>query len=478
MEDLMRNIYGIGVAVLVAGAGSAVGCAGSGGGAADHGGDGQDAGSGTSTGDARSAEASLADRNPRSETSASDVQASVTVQGIVTGGSGINITDRAVSVLDGAGQLQVVLTDTSGKFTVPDVVTPYDLLVTGPSTSLPIAYLHLTAATLQLYGDELSSTTPPPTESSASIAFSVALPACGGDCTLFVADSLNGEEAGNYGSVIVPESTSYPAEVSFQWHGSSSASAEVNVLVANASLTSFWYSTFSETLLPSDAATWGVVTPSALATADTLTLTSTEDGSFPGWATTSLGVALYFPGGGSTELADLQTPTLSAGIPDILGATLSVSASTSLSVDGGAATVASIAEKTSLALTTASESLNLYPPASWITPSVGGGGSIPFRSTLQWTPSASAPLGLNLVQIGTPTGSCLVFSSTSEVSLTSLLKLGVPLSPGAYTLVLEQLGPEPSLDSLVSGGALMKLVDGPFSASWLQYSQVEGTLSP
>jgi hypothetical protein len=475
----MRNIYGIGVAVLVAGAGSGVGCAGSAGGAPDHGGGGQDAGSDASSGDARSMEASLSDSHSSAEARTSDVQTSITVQGTVTDSAGNAIVDRAVSLLDGTGQLEVVLTDTSGKFSVPNVVTPYDVLVTGPSITTPIAYFQLTAASLELLGaDASSAATPPPTESTATISFNVTLPACGGDCTLFLTGSVNGDGIGGYNPIALPESTSYASDLEFVWQGSSPASAQANVLVANASLTSFWYSTFTETVSPSDAASWGAVVPSALTTAGTLGLTSTEDGSFPGWSTPYLGVVVNFPGGGSTQLVDLQTPTLSAGIPDVVGATLSVSASTALAVDAGPAEVASIAVKSSLPLTTTSESLNLYPPASWITPSGGGDGTLPLRSTLQWTPAASAPPGLNLLGIATSTGSCTVFTNGSEVSLTSLVKLGVSLSPGTYTLVLEQLGPEPSLDSLLSGGALLKLLDQGFGYSSLQYAQLKGTLSP
>jgi hypothetical protein len=433
------------------------------------------AGRGDAGADALPGEASIVDRRSGPDT-ASDRDALITLVGAVSDSSGKVIADRGVSVLDGAGHMQAAITDASGRFTMPGVATPYDLVVAAPAANSSVAYVGLTTATPTLWAYPTSSLAH--TTYGADLSITISLPNCGGDCTLLLATSVNGTGGGAYSSISLASSTSYTQTLGFSWVGSTTATGQVNVLVANSALSSFWYTAISADLTDGGSSTSGAIKLPPVDTAGTLTLTSDEDGSFLGWSSPTLSISLNFPGGASTSLAALETSTLSAGIPDLVGATVSVAAIASLTEDGGVSGLDSLVEHRNLPLTTTSEVLKLYSPASWTTPSSTGGGDLPLRSTLQWALPTGTPGGFDLVDVGAGGTGCLVLSATKEVSLTSLVKLGVPLSPGAYSLLLEELRPGPSLDSVVGDGKLAALLDDEDTAISAQISSISGTLSP
>jgi hypothetical protein len=393
------------------------------------------------------------------------------------------IPDRAINLIDAAGVSQVVITDMMGHFTIAGVAVPYSLSVAAPPGGSAIVYVGLTTAKPLLWGD--TSAAASPEWNTAKIAFDVTLPACGAECSVYFGGFANGKAAYAYDVESYTPLTVAPANIEVGWSGPSTASAGVDVLIANASLSSFWHTQVTATVSNGDTVNAGSFLPTSIPTATTLNVTSTEEGVPSGWPTPSLSIGLTFAAGGVTTLTTVPTSLLSAGIPDLPGATLSVSAWTSLVEDGGVEPRAyASAGQGSLPLTSPAATTTVYAPASWVTPSTAGSTAALSlgSSKLAWVPYTGAPTGFDVLYISSTSPSafvCYVFSADTSVSLPDLVKLGVPLAPGPFVIEMAEMRPEPALDAVVEKGNAASIIDtAPVGISDIASSEVSVTFSP
>ena len=106
----------------------------------------------------------------------------------------------------------------------------------------------------------------------------------------------------------------------------------------------------------------------------------------------------------------------------------------------------------------------IYGAASWIAPSTAGStAALSLGSKLAWVPYPSAPTGFDFLTIESASPSafvCYVFSADASVSLPDLVKLGVPLAPGPFVIGLEELRPQPTLDSALETGQVFSIING------------------
>ena len=236
----------------------------------------------------------------------------ITVAGSVTDDLDNIVADCAINVIDAAGVSHVGLTDVAGSFTIDGVAVPYSLSVAAPPGGVPIVYVGLRTTKPLLWADSSATA---PGWNTANITLDVTLPACGSECSLFLSGFANGKASYGYDVMSYTPLTVAPVNVEVGWSGSSTASAGVDVLIANASLTTFWYTQVPATVSNGVSVNAGGVIPASVPTATTLSLTSVEEGVPSGWSSPSMSIQLSYPGGGTGLLATLTSSVLSAGIP-------------------------------------------------------------------------------------------------------------------------------------------------------------------
>jgi hypothetical protein len=406
----------------------------------------------------------------------------ITIAGLVTDESGAAVPDRAVNVLDAHGVSRVGVTDSSGHFRVEGVVAPYDLAVGTPPGGVPIVYTGLTTSKPRLWG--YAATPATSSLSSAFISFTLDVPDCGGECTVFPSGFANGQSPWGVGTQRYASLATVPVTVQVGWSGAASASAGVDVLVANSTLTSFWYVQVPASVTNGASVAAGTYSPGIVPLASTLTLTDAEQGIPTGWSVPTLAIDFNFAGGGSIALANAETSILTAGVPNVLGGTVSVSASSAFSVAGGTEySAAASAVQPNLPLTSTTATPTLYAPATWLTPrATGAPSNVPLGSALKWAPYPSAPGGFDFLEVSSTSPwalLCFVFTSDASVSLPDLAKLGVTLAPGPATVMLEELRPLPTLDDVLEAGQVFSIIDSPWSYPVeFSGSQVDVTFSP
>jgi hypothetical protein len=501
----MRTIGTLAVVLL-----GAVGCGGGSGDAADDASPPEDAGGAPDAQEAQEAgavvEASLVDANHRHTDAATrdvgrvadgareggfeggdegisdagqeaEARALVTIRGSVEDDYGNAIVFRAVNVLDHGGVSYVAVTDSAGKFTVPGVATPYDIALTSLAESLPVAYLQLETAVPRLW---CPSTAAAPRESVANLSLDIALPDCGGECSLYLAPFADGATVSGPPVIKAPSRSTVSKMLGIEWPASATTTSGVHVLVANAALSSFWYQLASTTVSPGATFSLGTVTPSAMSTASTLTVTTKEHGDFSTFSSPWPAVGLQLPGGGYIVLANLQTTILSTGVPDIVGATVSVSSEAATTSEAGIESNGfAFAHRSNLSLVSPSAVMSLYEPATWKKPAPGGSGDVALGSKLSWTVPRGAPEGFDFLEIYSGVAErCFVFTSQDHVSLASLEKLGVPLYPGAFVGYLSEYRPHSSLDRVLEAGAAFVAVGTLDGASSVEGSTIRGVFTP
>jgi hypothetical protein len=262
--------------------------------------------------------------------------------------------------------------------------------------------------------------------------------------------------------------------------GTAPFSAPFNILVADEEYAHYWYAQIFVALTPGGpAADLGLIELSPLPTAGTITVTTSAAPSLPPSVEPGTYVSLRYPGGaGEAPLGQATSSVLSLAVPDILGATLL--AGTSMGVtdnDAGTATQWTTAVTSDLPLTTTSTALALEPPCAWVAPSVSGA-ALPTTSTLSWL--GSSPGGVSQIWLlGAGGGFISIVTDGTTAPLDTLVKTGVVVPPGDYTLVLFQLGPNAGLDALVaSPGGALQLFDGANGPMWQTTATLRVTFTP
>jgi hypothetical protein len=209
-------------------------------------------------------------------------------------------------------------------------------------------------------------------------------------------------------------------------------------------------------------ASLGTVSPAPIPLATTFTVTSTAYGTAASWPLSEQ-ISLNYPsGGGTVYLANAKSTTLSGGVPDILGATITATASAIEPSDSGVDFSLGGGYQSALPLTATSASLAVYPPATWTVPS-SSGASVPSNATLSWSPYPPASPELSWVALGSAGSlgdTVYVMTSGTQISLADLATMGVALSPGSSAGVLFEFRTSMTLDGMVASGDVAPLLSG------------------
>ncbi len=364
------------------------------------------------------------------------------------------LADRQVAFLDATGQRVEVTTDANGAFTVSGLVPPYDALVppapgASPPTALalgPNAYLGLTTAHPRLSGA--------PTVVAAARAATLNVPldltACGPTgCGFFVGattEGPSGSGGGEFqGSYLAGHPASQTVACTLGWYGDASTVIDIAVVAYNSTQTAYWYGTAlgvavsdqSTVTAPSIAVAAVPLLPPASFTVDMSQL--------PGWGPPRLFAALELNGGGwEMPFAQAQATTLTASIPDIPGATLS------LSINAGFQNAAVIA--TAMAPLT-STSVTLQAPAAPALTSPTAGASLSVATgQIAWTGGAPTEV-FGVYPVYTADGGEVlegwVRTANPTINLARLTTLGFPLTGGSTEIIAEGIGKATSLDAMV-----------------------------
>jgi hypothetical protein len=435
-----------------------------------------DSGDGSSPDGARDAgdssvESSLDSSAESSLDSGSEASPPVTVTGhVVIEGSWYStsapqpIASRKVTIVDANGVRTDVTTDGSGAFTVSDVVTPYDAVVAaGPSAQgNPVAFLGLSTPDPRLMGwaDSTSGQNP----YTATVKVVVQEPSCGSascivdiepyDCSFTGEVAFASGESGGY-TTATTQSFSVPIE----WTGLASACAGFNVLVSDSTFSHFWYGQTAANVSQGATPTTSTLALNAIPTVGMLTMVVSESALDPSsWGQPALAILFNYPaanGGGFAPLPSLNGGTsLVTGVPDIVGATVSVQAdidSSNAATPDPSLRQGVSATGNDLPLTTTSVNLTLDNPLALSSPAENGALSAA-SGTLAWSWSSSGELMyVRLVSFGD--GSVVteaeVYSGAAEIPLARLTRAGVELVSSPQHALFDTFGKIASLDAFV-----------------------------
>ena len=364
------------------------------------------------------------------------------------------LAGRQVAFLDATGQRVEVTTDANGAFTVSGLVPPYDALVppapgASPPTALalgPNAYLGLTTAHPRLSGAPIAVAA----WRTATLNVPMDLTACGtagcafagGASTEGSSDAGGGEFTGIY---VTTNPSSETASCTVAWSGAASTVMDLAVVAYDSTHTAYWYGTELGVAISDQ----GTVTAPSLTVAPVPVLPpasfTVDMSQLPGWGPPRL-FALLELGGGSWEMSlwEADATTFTAYVPDIPGASLS------LSINAEFQNAAVIA--TAMAPLT-STSVTLQAPRSPVLTSPTAGASVSVATgQIAWTGGASTEVFSVLPVYTADGGEVLegwVRTANPSINLARLTTLGLSLTGGSTEIIVEGIGKATSLDAMV-----------------------------
>ncbi len=344
-----------------------------------------------------------------------------------------------------------------------DVVTPYDAVVAaGPSAQAnPVAFLGLSTPDPRLMGwaDSTSGQSP----YTATVKVVVQEPSCGSaSCIVDIEPydcSFTGEVAFASGeSVGYTTATTQSFSVPIEWTGLASACAGFNVLVSDSRFSHFWYGQTAANVSQGATPTTSTVALNAIPTVGMLTMVVSESALDPSsWGQPALAILFNYPaanGGGFAPLPSVSGTSLVTGVPDIVGATVSVQAdidSSNAATPDPSLRQGVSATGNDLPLTTTSVNLTLDNPLALSSPAENGALSAA-SGTLAWSWSASGEvMYVRLLSFGD--GSVVteaeVYSGEAEIPLARLTRAGVELVSSPQHALFDTFGKIASLDAFV-----------------------------
>ncbi len=368
------------------------------------------------------------------------------------------LSGRSVALLDATGRRVALTSDASGAFEASGIVPPYDALVEGGAAGeTPIAYLGLSTAAPRIGGwsSEVVCTT-----RSATIDVPVALPACGSaECHYDVSLSSAGDPlvGGSSGQSYDPSAPPQTMSVQASWCGDASIAVALHVLTSDDAYVRYAYaSTTPIDVTDGATATAGMITPLAVPTAGTMTLSVASVGVPQTWGAPKTEILLVYPnGGGVAMLQSFDALYVETGVPDIAGATLTAQSLFRDPVPSDPY-AAAMAETRGVALSTRESALTV--DGAPVVTSPTSGGAVGITGGMAWTLGATDEVvDATLSTIGGSGDANVVadvFTSGVGIDLARLGALGIVLPLGNASLQLAAAGKVASLDAMIDGNTL------------------------
>lgn len=354
------------------------------------------------------------------------------------------IVGRPITVVDGRGKRQEVLTDEDGGFWAMGVVPPYDVLVEqAPAGAVitPLVYLGLRRADPRFEVFERQGITSRP--AAQPIRVGVKLPPCRateGSCWVSVVSaspSGGGATAGSY----VDGTDHAVFDLDHAWREATTRPAEtieLHVLVGDAEYTQYAYAHLSRVAVrPGEPTDLGVVVPAAVDSTEPVAIAGHTSGMPEGWQWT-LASQVELPGGAAVALRYDWTAASSMRLPDLPGATWRVGAWAQHppTPERPYFHRSSQAWSGTLPLSTTNVALDVPVAPEPIHPSIEG--TLSRRGTgLSWDGHAPALASVVLVDLARGKQRFRAFTSEAEISFRRLEDLGLPrLEPGEHVFDL------------------------------------------
>lgn len=354
------------------------------------------------------------------------------------------IVGRPITVVDGRGKRQEVLTDEDGGFYAMGVVPPYDVLVEqAPSGAVitPLVFLGLRRRDPRLEVFERLGSTPRP--AAQPLRIGVKLPPCRateGACWVAVVSASPSGGGGTAGSYV--DGTDHAVyDLDHSWRETTTRPAEtidVHVLVGDAEYTQYAYAHVTRVPIhPGEPSDLGVTVPSPVASTEPVAVSGHTSGMAEGWQWT-LASQLELPGGAAIALRYDWSAASSMRLPSLPGATWRVGAWAQHppTPDRPYFHRSSQAWSGSLPLTAANVALDVPVAPEPIRPEMEG--TLSRRGVgLAWDGDAPALASVVVVDLARGKQCFRAFTSEPELALRRLEALGLPrLEPGEHVLDL------------------------------------------
>jgi hypothetical protein len=345
------------------------------------------------------------------------------------------VASRAFRIVDARGVTTNGVTDAKGAFHVTGVVAPYDVRIDSSSgTDAPVLYLGLTSKSPVLRASASGGAIP--AQAKHTIKVTLQVPSCNTSyCQALIATSSPNGKSGL--------SAGYPTGMTLinhdVTHGFIATGGyeplTMHVLVQDAGSSWFRYAAWSTAAIAGGTSNTGTITPTVIPMRGAMTIGVQATGLPVAWRR-SLSTHITFPGGGSSQLAGVESDSLVQNLPDVAGAT--VTAQTWIS-DRASETDPSFERRTNAwsgpqALSATQVTLKPTLPPEVI--GVTHGGTLSAGSQeFAWTATSSALSQFVLID----KSKGVVFSAwtnASSISFAKLVALGVPLVTGSMSLSL------------------------------------------
>jgi hypothetical protein len=384
---------------------------------------------------------------------------------------------RHIGLRDATGKLATTSTDANGAFQFTGVTPPYDAVVyPGDPSGWPYVYLGLSTAHPRLAGPVVVQ------QRSVTINVSVQFQDCGSSTCQCAATywfpALQELESVGCGPV-TPSNLTETFNPAMAWTGPATATADLHVLEWDPQNQHFWHAVASGiTMTANQAISVPQLVLAPVPTLGNLSLTVTTNGVPQAWTEQASIGYQYANNDGQIVLINGTAPTLTSGVPNLAGASMSASASFmypgTLLQEG-----LTFARTLPLPLSTASATVTVNAAPSLSSPVSAG--TLSQSGTIAWsdassnhvysvalTPYVAADAGPNF-----GTTEAWVFTSGSSVDLGRVTTMNVALSQQSTWLQLGAAGQVASLDAMLDEQTLAT-PDGT-QGSWVS---VPFTLTP
>lgn len=386
------------------------------------------------------------------------------------------LAGRRVTVLDAAGKKTETVTDASGAFDVSGVIPPYDALVDTPQGATGSNFFQTVFVSIgTLHPRLLGQPEPadggapepdgsgPPTWRQGELDVPLQLPTCPStNCSYYLelVDHVSGSSLGGGRGSFSNQEAPFTALSIAGWYGDVTDTVDVYVLAFDEACTSYWYGSYTGGVLVQDKATTQLpvtIAPSAVPNIGTFTLEASASAVPPAWGSPTLDVSLSFPGTqASASVAYVQSTSVAIEVPDILGATLGVQAS-SQDPDQNDPRAWAAAAANALPLTTGTRALAIPGPPVVTSPPYGGAVSLS-GGAISWTAPSQAQVYFvelfDLVDGGVIGSVPYVLTGGGSIDLGRLSMLGVALPEGSWSVFVDGMGKVPSLDAILDESTL------------------------
>lgn len=355
------------------------------------------------------------------------------------------------------GVAQDVVTDTSGKFSAPNVVLPYDLAILRDGTLTPVTgYLGLSQVTPRVrWGSDRGS------QRSGDVKIAVDVPSCGADrCTVMVA--MRGGDSDSPGSegVVTMGAPRFETTLSMRFFGPTTRAATIWAVVKNAA--GSYYAAGSTSVTVSDGGTTiaPAIAPKAVAVAGTFSVEAESVGIPLTWSVPNIAPFLRLPSGPQMYLPQVSTGLLSTTVPQIPGASAWAGITYRDPLDRNTYAQAWTKE---VPVGTTLVKAKAYGPPTILQPQSGA--DLAMADAIEWDDGVGTPATYYL-DVGGAGSWLTLLTDGTRVSFQRLAALGMTVTPAAdWNVQVNANRPFASVDELLSpAGAAVPWSDR-FSAS-------------